>query len=300
MVSQASWNKHLAWTHIEADAHDCFRSRPELQREALGIVYMMRREVKGTVEQTAKLIDWLAREPNERTSEAISIYITANRFQKGETVPLIAKDKKTANFEPVPEGQHVARCVLLVDIGTQQTPYGTKRQCVVGWELPEELQEFDKDKGMEPSMLSKFFTLSLNEKANLRAFLETWRGKSFSEVELDGFDLEQLLGVACMMQVTHKANAQGDIRAQVQAVFKLPKGADCPTQYNRSRLFTFEHSGQDEFAALPEWIQDTCKEAAEYTDWVRRINGADDQERPAPELEPSFASDDGPDDEVPF
>src|SRR3990167_3685661 len=35
--------------------------------------------------------------------------------------------------------------------------------------------------------ISKFYTLSLSEKANLRKDLEGWRGKSFTESELEGF-----------------------------------------------------------------------------------------------------------------
>lgn len=192
-------------------------------------------------------------------------------------MPLIATAKGGANFEPVPEDQHIARCVLVADIGTQQGHYGSKHQCIIGWELPEVLQVFDEARGEEPAMLSAFFTISLNEKANLRLMLEAWRGRGFSPAELEGFDLVNLLGVPCLLQVVHVTNPKGDTRAKVQGVSKLHKGLTCPEQTIPSRVFTLEDSDQEDFKAMPAWIQDKIKECAEYSAWVRRTAGGESQ-----------------------
>jgi hypothetical protein len=47
-----------------------------------------------------------------------------------------------------------------------------------------------------PFLVSKRYTLILNEKGNLRPMLEAWRGRKFAPQELKGFDLERLLGSA--------------------------------------------------------------------------------------------------------
>ncbi len=186
---------------------------------------------------------------------------------------LIAKAKSGGNFDPVPEDQHTARCVLVVDIGTHDGSYGPKHQCVVGWELPEVQQVFDEAKGPEPMMLSNFYTVSLSEKANLRQMLETWRGRAFTADELSGFDLSSLLGVPCMLSVVHKTKPNGDIRAQVQSVAKLHKSITCPDQAIPSRLFNLDESSQEDLQALPEWIQTYVKQSEEYPQWVRRTGG---------------------------
>ncbi len=212
-------------------------------------------------------------------------------------MPLIAKSKGGGNLPLVPEDQHKGRCVLIVDIGTQESSYGYKHQCVIGWELPEVLQVYDAAEGEQPAMLSRFFTVSLSEKANLRGVLEQWRGRAFSDAELDGFDLEKLAGVPCLLQVIHKQGQDNTVRALINNVSKLPKGLVCPPQVIPTRIFTLDTAQQEDFAALPDWIREQVKQSAEYADWVRKMNGSAAQGSPA---DTTFASDIPPDDEVPF
>jgi hypothetical protein len=51
-------------------------------------------------------------------------------------------------------------------------------------------------------IIAKQFTLSLNEKANLRADLASWRGRDFTPEEIRGFDLKNILGHWAMISVT--------------------------------------------------------------------------------------------------
>ena len=211
-------------------------------------------------------------------------------------MPLIAKAKTGGNFELIPEDQHIARCVLVADIGTQDGPYGAKHQCIIGWEFPEVLHVFDEEKGEEPAMLSAFYTVSLSDKANLREMLESWRGRSFTPDELNGFDLANLLAVPCLVQVVHHQNNNGDTRAKVQGVTKLHKSMACPEQVVPSRLFSLNESGQEEFQAMPPWIQDKVREAAEYQEWVKRTARGEPQETVTVGAEQGAFSED----EVPF
>ena len=87
---------------------------------------------------------------------------------------IIAKSAETS-YPKVPIGVHKARCVKVIDLGTQKQEYGGeiswKRQILVIWELPEELNND------QPMTISKFYTLSLHEKANLGMDLTSWRGR---------------------------------------------------------------------------------------------------------------------------
>ena len=206
---------------------------------------------------------------------------------------LIAKNKGGGGFELVPEDQHVARCVRVIDIGTQSSDYGPKHQCIICWELPEQMQTFDAEVGPEPCLMSKFYTLSLSEKSNLRGMLESWRGRSFTEEELEGFDLKNLVGVACLLQVIHKLNAKKELRAEIGNVAKLPKGMQCPKQILPSLIFELDASGQREFDLIPAWQQEKVKAAAEYKSFLARLAGVPAESADGVQGEP-FS------DEVPF
>jgi len=211
---------------------------------------------------------------------------------------LIAKAKTGGNFELIPEDQHLARCVLVADIGTHESTYGAKHQCLIGWEFPDVLQVYDADKGEEPSMLSAFYTLSLSEKANLRHMLESWRGRAFTADELEGFDLFCLCGIGCLVQVVHAAKANGDMRAKIQSVTKLHKSMTVPAQVCPSRKFDLAESTADDFEALPEWIREKVKESAEWTEFMRRTMSG--QMQVAAEYQEDLSGGKDESDSVPF
>lgn len=122
---------------------------------------------------------------------------------------LTVKSSGNGDFEIVPEGAYVGRCIKVIDLGTQTTTgqYGTKqtKQVMITWEL------LDKDVKMQdgrPFAATQFYTASLHEKAKLRKDLEAWRGKKFTDEELEGFDLKNVLGAYCMLQVVHSQDGQ--------------------------------------------------------------------------------------------
>ena len=41
-----------------------------------------------------------------------------------------------SDFEPVPTGTHIARCVTVVDLGFQESQFGTKEKVYLGFEVP--------------------------------------------------------------------------------------------------------------------------------------------------------------------
>ena len=186
---------------------------------------------------------------------------------------LIAKGGGGGDYELIPEDNHLARCVQIIDIGTQEGgDYGPKHQIVIGWELPGEMRVYDEAIGEQPAMMSKFYTLSLADRANLRHDLESWRGKSFTAEELEGFDLKHLLGVPCLLQVIHKTGKDGKTRAQIGSISKLPKGMECPPQISKHRLFDLEDPDMSMYAELPEWLQARIRAAVEWSDTMAEIN----------------------------
>ena len=132
-------------------------------------------------------------------------------------MPLVVKYEKQS-FTPPSEGLHQAVCVDVVDLGMQQTQWGEKHKCRIVWQIEE-----ITDAGNRQTLI-KQYTISLNPKANLRKDLETWRGRKFTEAELAGFDLEELIGANCQIQVVHNPMDDGRIFANVQAIVPAGKG----------------------------------------------------------------------------
>lgn len=151
-------------------------------------------------------------------------------------MPIFASASGGTEYKPAPAGSHVAVCCDVVDLGVLEVTFGgkTKKQHKVNifWQLSEELRDDDK-----PFIVRKRYTLSLHEKAALRKDLEAWRGRAFSNEELDKFDLENLLSVGCYVSVVHQTKADGSgTWANVASIMKLPKGVPTPKIVDYARV----------------------------------------------------------------
>ena len=164
---------------------------------------------------------------------------------------IIAKSAETS-YPKVPIGVHKARCVKVIDLGTQKQEYSGeiswKRQILVIWELPEELNND------QPMTISKFYTLSLHEKANLGMDLTSWRGRPFTETEKQGFDVTNLIGVPCQLNVMHKDNG----KEHISSIMPLGKDGKIAEQFNPSVSFDigeFQKGQKETFNQLSEGIR---------------------------------------------
>ena len=171
--------------------------------------------------------------------------------------------------ELVPAGNYPARCYSMIHIGTvEENIMGESKQLNkvrITWELPTELRVFKEENGEQPMVISQEFTLSMNEKSNLRKFLESWRGKGFSEDEAKSFDITKLLGKACMLSVIHKTTAKGNTYANISGVAAMPKGMECAPQINPTFEFNFEeHFSNESLESFPDFIKDKIKSSEEY------------------------------------
>ena len=141
---------------------------------------------------------------------------------------LIAKNKGGEDFAPVTPGMKQAVCYLVADIGTQPSnspQFKPRRQVVIGWELPNEpkIEIIDKKtnaKVLMPRVLSNTYTLSLSKKANLTPMLVSWRGRAFTDAELEGFDLQKILGANCLLNVINNTK-EGKTYANISSVSPL-------------------------------------------------------------------------------
>ena len=193
---------------------------------------------------------------------------------KGIIVSGSAKTKR----EIVPSGTHIARCYSMIDIGTVEWEYAgeTKwtKKVRFTFELPHEMREFSGEQ--KPMVISKEYTKSLHEKSNLRKDLEGWRGKSFSNQELSGFELTDVLGSECNVSIIHKTSKSGNEFAQIGSISSITKGSKCPEQINENFVFNYYDNFNEEWLELqPDWIQDQIKGTDEYKSKMNQKKFAD-------------------------
>ena len=163
---------------------------------------------------------------------------------------LTVKKPSESEYQLAPQGTHVGRCYMVVDMGLQDTPFGAKHKIRIGWELSNELMADGR-----PFSVSKEYTASLHPDSNLAQDLVSWRGVSFTEEELAGFDVFKVLGAPAMLTVIHGKSKAGKTFANVKGVASLPKGMTKPTAVNELLSFSLESPDEEMFKKLPEWIQ---------------------------------------------
>lgn len=203
-----------------------------------------------------------------------------------------ASDSGGKDFDPVPEGTHLAVCDTFVDLGMQETSYNGQSKCqhkiYLRWQIPALRLSYEKD-GVQhegPMTIGSKFTLSLHEKAALRKVLQSWRGRAFTPDELKKFDVTTILGKPCLITVTHAPKDNGGVYANVGAVAKLPAGMTAPTLEGDTILYDADNLGT--FEKLRPWLQDAIKAQKREDDGP--------EERPS-ESQAAYAD---LDDDVPF
>lgn len=198
---------------------------------------------------------------------------------------IIAKQSTSGSFERelIPAGNYPARCYSIIEYGTIEVDYikekKVQHRIEIGFELPTEKKEFKEGEGAKPFVISKEFTLSLHEKAGLRTFLQTWRGKAFTEEELEGFDITKLLGCSCLLNII-TTESKGNKYNQITAATTLPKGLTVPPAINNTRVLQFDGFNWDLFHSLPDYIKKKIGNSEEYKLLNQDFQTCDNQEVP--------------------
>ena len=151
-----------------------------------------------------------------------------------------------------PDGPQSAICVDVVDRGLQTSDWAgqitTKRKLSIHWLLAEnipdktwthpktrEVQDVHEAIAGRPYMVQRWYTASLHEKAALRQMLRVWRGREFTEDELEDFDVDNVIGVAALLTIQYNQSGT-NWYANVEGVSRLPKNMTAlgmPSDYVR-------------------------------------------------------------------
>lgn len=174
--------------------------------------------------------------------------------------------------EPIPAGNELAVCYSVIDLGHQYNEAYDKspRKILIQWEVPEYRIEIEKDdKKLDlPRAISETYTNSLHEKANLRKALEAWRGKEFTAEELAGFEVGNVAGHACMLQIIHEASKKDPTKifAKVSTVSSVPRRMEKPKAENPVVVWDLPPEGEPIVIpeTFPQWVKDTIMRSQEW------------------------------------
>lgn len=193
-------------------------------------------------------------------------------------MPIIMPEQKT--FETTPSGTHIATCYQVIDLGSQISDFTNDkgerdihRKIRFAWELPSALM-----KDGRPFAIGKDYNLSSNEKATLVKDVNAWRGKPFTPAEFGAFDLENLIGKSCLLQVEEKISKKGKPYTKVGSILALPSGQKSSPLVNKPLKFSLANFDRDAFNLIPEYWQNMIKSSPEYKELF------DNEEKPTSDM----------------
>ena len=131
-----------------------------------------------------------------------------------------------STFTAHDEGQFAAVCVDTIDLGSRVEQYPGQPARI----MDKCALVFVTDTEGETKEIAREFSVSMGEKANLRAFLEAWRGKSYTDDQAKaGVPLHKLVGHGALLSVEHKTSGKGRTYGNIKAVAPLPKQMHAPS-----------------------------------------------------------------------
>jgi hypothetical protein len=208
------------------------------------------------------------------------------------------------SFERCPPGMHLARCYRIIDLGTQRTEYmgQTKylHKIMIGWEIHGTRDDGSPLKMQDgrPFAIFKNYTLSWSEKANLRLDLQSWRGRQFTQEEMRRFDLTNVLGAWCMLNIIERPAKTGNkVYSNVDGVTPVPamlKQNGLPQAVNKNEMFNLN---EPDFALFETFSDNLKTKIQSSPEWQKLAGVKQGQSQSSPAGSPGGVDED---DDIPF
>ena len=185
---------------------------------------------------------------------------------------------------PEPD-EYRAVCLSIIDLGTQEKEWkGEKkkqRRARLTWELVDTREVFNPEKGEQPFVVSKEYTLSFHEKANLRADLKGWRGRDFTAEEMKNWDLDNILAAPCWITIDEYVGKDGTKRVGIGNIGKYRSTEE--KLEPQGEVFSFwlnDELDEERFNSFPDWLREKISLSPEYASALR-LNKIDAEDEDA-------------------
>lgn len=175
----------------------------------------------------------------------------------------IAKSEGNSNIPKLENGVYTALSSMLIDLGFQKSVLdnNVRRKFMMVWTIVGEFIEVNKEQ--LPRVMSKEYTLSLNEKSNLRKDLQAWRGQAFTEEELQGFNLITVMNKPCQLQIINEEK-NGKTYNNISAIMAMPKGMTVEPLQETTVFITNNPETWNNWEKIPKWIKEKIKKSEGY------------------------------------
>lgn len=176
---------------------------------------------------------------------------------------MIASDNQGSSIPKLEGGVYTAISSAIVDLGLQKSEKFQKvqRKFMMIWTILGEYVEVNDEK--LPRQLSKEYSFSLNEKSTLRKDLQAWRGKAFTDEELKGFNILNVLNVPCQLQILLEEK-NGKQYNNIASIMALPKGTNVESLDSTYHFDMENTESWINWNKIPEWIRERIKKAENY------------------------------------
>jgi hypothetical protein len=141
-----------------------------------------------------------------------------------------------------PPGSHPARVAAIVDLGTQTDEFEGKVR-----KNPHLYLSFEVYVGDTSYLIARDYNFTLSPKSALRPVVEGVLGRLLGA---DPFDLNALLGKACLVNLTPKVSNTGKSYSKLVGVSPLPQAMTCPPAEKTPVVWCIG----DAFDRLPNWL----------------------------------------------
>jgi hypothetical protein len=169
-------------------------------------------------------------------------------------------------------GTYPARLCQWIDLGTHPSPFQegkTLRTCRLTFTvfLPPTKHQEPSTRNQEQLLVSKDFTLSLNSRAGLRKFLESWRGQPMSAEDLTDFHPLKALEKPCLLSIAlSDPDAQSRRWPRITGILRLPHGMPPPPDLRMpARNFSLAEPSRLVFQTLPQFLQTKIRTSREWS-----------------------------------
>lgn len=178
---------------------------------------------------------------------------------------MIASDNGGQTIPKLEGGVYTAISSAIIDLGLQTSEkfQKTQRKFMMIWNIKGEEVEVNGEK--LPRTITKEYSFSLNEKSTLKKDLQAWRGKMFTDEELQGFNLLNILNKPCQLQIILEEK-NGKQYNNIAGIMSLPKGTAIEQLPNTYHFDIEDESTYMNWRNIPSWIQERIKKADNYVE----------------------------------
>ena len=178
---------------------------------------------------------------------------------------MVASDNGGVSIPKLEGGVYTAISSAIIDLGMQTSEkfQKTQRKFMMIWIILNEEVEVNGEK--LPRTMSKEYSFSLHEKSALRKDLQAWRGKVFTDEELQGFNLLNILNKPCQLQIILEEK-NGKQYNNIAGIMSLPKGTTVEGLKDTFHFDIEDESTYMNWEKIPSWIQERIKKADNFID----------------------------------